>query len=650
MIKLKKELIFCGGIFVKRFLALFLVLLMTLSLFACGGGEAEVKECDECVDSDKDLKCDVCSKEIEINAVTYEEFGAVGDGKTDDYKAIYDAHVYANETGRPVKATDGKTYYLKDSKIKNSAKKLAITPIPIKTDVYWGTAEFIIDDTDIDYYKETEKAKANVFVVESDHEKLVWTKSDPAQAEKIEALGKIGYSYGTTKIDLGLDYPAMLIIYNKNHEVYKRSGSSYNGSGVAQHELIVVDKDGYISEDTPFMFDYEEITSIEIINLDVEPITIKGGTVTTRACRVDTLYKFGIMERKAGYLARGLEINRSFTTVDGLKHYMEGEVTLEEYKGGLEGAHYNGFYYAKQATDVTFKNCIMTGRRYYKVAGSYEFGADLVNNITLDGCNQCNFWVTKEDGKPSDTDTGRLSMESVDLGDGVRVQYCWGLGGTNFCKNMNYINSRLSRFDAHQGLYNGSIVNCEINFFEVIGKGTFTMKDTTWYSPGEGLTNNSLVYLRNDYGSTWEGDIIIDNVTAYVSDGAFQVFFHNYTDWDYGYKCYVPNIEIIDLELYSINTREKLDSSYSNLYMFTDRLSTGKAPYMHLEEIDSVKNNNPIVAPKYIKITSNKNGYKYKIPYDSNENSFFADVEFYSDGKEVKYQNGSAGAFNFVAK
>ena len=635
----------------KKILIALLVLSMVFSLISCGEKtEEKIVECTECVDTDKDLKCDVCSKEIEINAVTYEEFGAVGDGKTDDYQAIYNAHVYANETGRPIKADDSKTYYLKDSKIKNSAKKVTITPIPIKTDVYWGTAKFIIDDADIDYYKETEKAKANVFVVESDYEKLVLKKENAEDAKKLDALGKIGYSYGTKKIDLGLDYPAMLIIYNKNHEVYKRSGASYSGAGVAQHELIVVDKDGNISADTPFMFDYEEITSIEIINLDVEPVTIKGGIVTTLACRVDTLYKFGIMERKAGYLARGLEVNRSFTTVDGLEHYMEGEVTLEEYKGGLEGAHYNGFYYANEASDVTFKNCIMTGRRYYKVAGSYEFGANLVNNINLESCKQCNFWVTKEEGAPSDTDTGRLSMDTVDLGDGVKVQYCWGLGGTNFCKNMNYKNSRLSRFDAHQGLYNGSIVNCEINFFEVIGKGTFTMKDTTWYSPGEGMTNNSLVYLRNDYGSTWEGDIVIDNVTAYVSDGSFQVFFHNYTDWNYGYRCYIPNIEIIDLQLYSLKTRQPLDSSYENLYMFTDRLSMGKSPYMHLEENNSVKNNNPIVSPEYIKITSNKNGYKFMVPYNSSENSFFGSVDFYSEGKKVEYALGVAGSFNFVAK
>ena len=46
------------------------------------------------------------------SVVTYEEFGAVGDGKADDQSAIVAAHAAANEKGLPVKAGDGKTYYI----------------------------------------------------------------------------------------------------------------------------------------------------------------------------------------------------------------------------------------------------------------------------------------------------------------------------------------------------------------------------------------------------------------------------------------------------------------------------------------------------------------------------------------------------------
>ena len=43
--------------------------------------------------------------------VSYEKFGARGDGKTDDQKAIAAAHEYANKNNLPVKARKNARYY-----------------------------------------------------------------------------------------------------------------------------------------------------------------------------------------------------------------------------------------------------------------------------------------------------------------------------------------------------------------------------------------------------------------------------------------------------------------------------------------------------------------------------------------------------------
>ena len=77
--------------------------------------------------------------------VTYAEFGAVGDGVTDDFAAIYKAHEYANENNLPVLIDDGRTYYIHDTVIDGKARSAVV-----KTCVKWGNAKFIIDDTDID--------------------------------------------------------------------------------------------------------------------------------------------------------------------------------------------------------------------------------------------------------------------------------------------------------------------------------------------------------------------------------------------------------------------------------------------------------------------------------------------------------------------
>jgi hypothetical protein len=44
--------------------------------------------------------------------VRYSDFGAKGDGKTDDIEAIAAAHAFANQQGLPVKADEGATYYI----------------------------------------------------------------------------------------------------------------------------------------------------------------------------------------------------------------------------------------------------------------------------------------------------------------------------------------------------------------------------------------------------------------------------------------------------------------------------------------------------------------------------------------------------------
>ena len=49
---------------------------------------------------------------MEKNYLSYEDFGAVGDGITDDFAAIIATHEEANRTNTPVKAKDGAKYYI----------------------------------------------------------------------------------------------------------------------------------------------------------------------------------------------------------------------------------------------------------------------------------------------------------------------------------------------------------------------------------------------------------------------------------------------------------------------------------------------------------------------------------------------------------
>ena len=198
--------------------------------------------------------------------VTYEEFGAKGDGVTDDFFAIKAAHDYANENGLPVKACDTATYYIHETRIDGEVQSAII-----KTDTSWGSANFIIDDTDISLFKDAPTYpmyKANIFKIVSDYpvEKI-------EDAETLEKILRDGLNRETKKINLTFDYPVMIIPYNSKHNVYRRKG--YGGfNGFVMHEVIVLDKDGNIDKDTPVMFDYKNLDYIEVLRLDIKPITV----------------------------------------------------------------------------------------------------------------------------------------------------------------------------------------------------------------------------------------------------------------------------------------------------------------------------------------------------------------------------------------
>jgi hypothetical protein len=83
--------------------------------------------------------------------IRYSDFGAEGDGKTDDTDAIASTHAFANQLGLPVKADDGATYYI------GGKNRTAV----IRTNTDFGNAAFIINDTAV------RNRNAHVFLVSS---------------------------------------------------------------------------------------------------------------------------------------------------------------------------------------------------------------------------------------------------------------------------------------------------------------------------------------------------------------------------------------------------------------------------------------------------------------------------------------------------
>ncbi len=410
--------------------------------------------------------------------VTYENFGAVGDGKTDDLEAIVKTHEYANENELSVFASETATYYI------SGADRTA----HIKTNTDWSTARFIIDDTNV------ENRSAWVF-------NIAPSQGSKSITDKVYSSLRID----ATNIGTTLDEKSLVVLTDSNVKRYIRKGLNQN-SGSNQTDVILVEKNGDISPDTPLIWDFDTITGAVAYPIDTETLTVKGGIFTTVANNAPSEYT---------YYTRGIQVRRSNTVIDGIYHDIINE--------GSSGAPYSAFVSLSCCADVTVKNSTFTGHKKYQTTGSagsdvsmgtYDIGAATAVNAKFINCNQTN-----------------------DITD---IDY-WGIAGTNYCKNLVYDGCALSRFDAHQGVLNATIRNSVLGHhgIKIIGSGTALIENTT-------VLAEDFVDLRPDYGSTWNGDLIIRNCRYYPTGVSLHIInAENSEDHDFGYTCYLPQrIEI----------------------------------------------------------------------------------------------------------
>ena len=185
--------------------------------------------------------------------VSYSDFGARGDGKTDDMDAIAATHAFANQHSLPVKADEGATYYI------GGKNRTAV----IQTNTDFGTAAFIIDDTDVS------NRNTQVFLVSS--------SLQPFKPEGISSLKK-----NQKKIDVSLPGTCIVTVTNSNVRRYIRFGANQN-NGSPQTDIFIVDKDGNVDMDAPIVWDFDQITDITALPIDETTLTITGGNFTTIA-------------------------------------------------------------------------------------------------------------------------------------------------------------------------------------------------------------------------------------------------------------------------------------------------------------------------------------------------------------------------------
>ncbi len=284
--------------------------------------------------------------------VRYSDFGAAGDGKTDDIDAIAATHAFANQQGLPVKAGDDATYYI-------SGKDRTVV---IQTQTDFGKAAFIIDDTEV------QNRKSNVFLISSGR-------------QPFKLLGVSSLKRSQEKIDVSLPGACLITVTNSNISRYIRYGPNQN-SGSPQTDIFIVDKEGNVDLNAPIIWDFDQITEITALPVDQTTLNITGGHFTTIANKAESKYT---------YYSRGIAIRRSTVVIDGLEHHVTGE--------GEHGAPYGGFINIGNCSNVTVQNTILTGRKRYHTMGSagvsvsmgsYDISVNRALNVSFINCSQTN--------------------------------------------------------------------------------------------------------------------------------------------------------------------------------------------------------------------------------------------------------------------
>ena len=435
--------------------------------------------------------CTRCNSVKKMSVITYADYGAVGDGKTDDSAAIRKAHNAANYFKLPVEGSAGVTYYIG-----------AITEtITIKTSTDWKGANFIFDDSKIRWDNSSLRS-VQVFTVAHDDQYLYYDVAVPA------ALKNNGLKAGQTNIGMTFDEPCMIKIENSNERIFIRYGENADGGDYKQ-EMLYVDENGNIIG-TPIQYDYSTVTSIKVYSVSDDPIMVGNATIKTIV--PDPKAQDPNYDNNYCQFNRGILVRRSNATILNVTHIIEGEMMTVEIdrngdgtidKWGADksyGVPYNGFFMFDSAYNVKLQDCKVQGHQAYNFydangsrneMGSYDIAAKYC--IAVQFIN-----VTQRENY------GEYASETVITN---RFMY-HGIMGSYYCRNIVMDNCYLDRFDSHKGMHNARITNSTLGFgILVIGGGELYIENVYRISEG------AFVLLREDYNSVFDGDLIIKNCT-----------------------------------------------------------------------------------------------------------------------------------------
>ena len=510
-----------------------------------------------------------------VSVVTYEQFGAVGNGVHDDFLAIKAAHEYANAGGQRVEGRSGASYFIGSDFTES---------IPVKTDVNFGGAVFFIDDMGIAAYK---NRLLPLFVIEGETTSL--------------SVSVLEASFGTLRIRRGdtnipwlagkFEGEKMVIVTSAEQEflTYNSSVPSY------RTEAFIVDGNGNIIGGGALL-DLPGITSVEIVG-GCDGITVENGIFKTLAPAVNSMtdgknrnhsYYRGIMIRNAGNV-----------TLKGITHYVLNEVPMNsKYGTGSESYPYAGFIIANDCYDLTLENLTLFAHMQYYTSSATSSSSGTVTytampsyDIWLSNCVNVTVRNLKQQSEQSLTDSKY-----------ARIMYAARV------KNLSVSNSEFNSIKLWYSMgasFTDTKIGTGVNVF---GFGDLVFERVTR------LVGNVFITLPYENGATLAGNLVFKDcvmvaaktynsieaaqASGYAADSylvysTFKTTDSKYLDWYFGFDTALPkNITVESITsnsegvyvFYNINNAA-FDEENENCYGITEKIT-----FIDMDALPIVKN------------------------------------------------------------
>lgn len=269
------------------------------------------------------------------------DFGAVGDGITDDTLAIEQAFKVAEIQNRGVSFAP-RTYV-------------------------WNPTETIETSITVDFghakFKKSDSASGNKPLIKIVHD----TSKIDIDPESIETV----INRKTTRIPELAGYgQAYVQVTDSNSAIFKRRGvAGDNGYGTNKFDHFMIDNQGYLLNEVTF--DFNSITKLIVQPIDSYYTYVRGGRFSTDATNTtDNYYQSGIV------------VEKSNTIIESIDHSAKSDST---------SASSDGFLVIKDCANVKVDDVVLNPRLAINEQGTYDISATRVCGLTLNNVSAQNY-------------------------------------------------------------------------------------------------------------------------------------------------------------------------------------------------------------------------------------------------------------------